>query len=42
MSERNTIALLGDIIESIQNILEFTRDSSFEEYCKRSKNQACR
>lgn len=32
MSERNTIALLGDIIESIQNILEFTRDSSFEEY----------
>jgi len=32
MSERNTIALLGDIIESIQNILEFTRNCSFEDY----------
>jgi len=32
MSERNTIALLGDIIESIQNILEFTRDFSFDKY----------
>lgn len=32
MSERNTIVLLGDIIESIQNILEFTRGYSFEHY----------
>src|ERR1700761_3681457 len=32
MSERNTIVLLNDIAESIQNIFEFTRGFSFEQY----------
>ena len=32
MSERNTIVLLNDIAESIQNIFEFTRGFSFDQY----------
>jgi uncharacterized protein with HEPN domain len=32
MSERNTTLLLNDIVEAIQNIFEFTRGFSFEEY----------
>ena len=33
MSERNTSFLLQDIAESIQNILDFTKDFSYENYC---------
>lgn len=33
MSERNTVILLNDIVEAIQNIFEFTQGFSFEEYC---------
>ncbi len=32
MSERNTIILLNDIVESIHNIFEFTRGFSFDQY----------
>src|SRR5665213_1058237 len=32
MSERNSVVLLNDIVESIQNILQFTQGLSFEEY----------
>jgi uncharacterized protein with HEPN domain len=32
MSERNSVVLLNDIVEAIQNIFEFTRVHSFEEY----------
>jgi uncharacterized protein with HEPN domain len=33
MSERNTTFLLSDIKESIENIISFTSDFSFEMYC---------
>jgi uncharacterized protein with HEPN domain len=33
MSERNTVLLLKDISEAIQNIFEFTKGLSFESYC---------
>jgi uncharacterized protein with HEPN domain len=33
MSERNTVILLKDIVEAIQNIFEFTQGFSFGEYC---------
>lgn len=32
MSERNSTVLLNDIADAIQNIFEFTRGISFEEY----------
>jgi uncharacterized protein with HEPN domain len=32
MSERNTVILLNDIVDAIQNIFEFTQGFSFEEY----------
>jgi uncharacterized protein with HEPN domain len=32
MSERNNVILLGDIAEAIQNIFEFTKGLSFENY----------
>jgi uncharacterized protein with HEPN domain len=39
MSERNTILLLNDIVESIQNIFEFTKGFSFESYCNDIKTR---
>jgi uncharacterized protein with HEPN domain len=33
MSERNETVLLNDISEAIQNIFEFTKGFSFEQYC---------
>jgi uncharacterized protein with HEPN domain len=39
MSERNTIVLLNDIVEAIQNIFEFTQAFSFEEYCSDIKTR---
>ncbi len=39
MSERNTVALLNDIIEAIQNIFEFTKGFSFEQYCSDIKTK---
>jgi uncharacterized protein with HEPN domain len=33
MSERNDVVLLNDIVEAIQNIFEFTKGFSFEQYC---------
>ena len=32
MSERSTVLLLQDILEAINNIFEFTRNISFEQY----------
>lgn len=37
MSKRSTILLLQDIQESIQNILNYTQDLSFEEFLNDSK-----
>ena len=39
MSERNTSVLLADIIEAIDNIFEFTKGLSFEEYCNDIKTK---
>src|ERR1700761_8899114 len=39
MSERNTTLLLGDIVEAIQNIFEFTKGFSFPEYCSDIKTK---
>jgi len=33
MSERNNAVLLNDIAEAIQNIFEFTKGISFDQYC---------
>lgn len=33
MSERNTIYLLQDILEAIQNIFDFTKGYTFDNYC---------
>jgi len=33
MSERNETVLLNNISEAIQNIFEFTKGFSFEQYC---------
>lgn len=39
MSERVTFFLLQDISESIQHILDFTKDYSFENYCNDIKTK---
>lgn len=39
MSERNISVLLGDIMEAIGNIFEFTKDTSFEQYCEDIKTR---
>lgn len=39
MSERNTTFLLSDIYESIENIISFTSDISFETYCSNIKTK---
>ncbi len=39
MSERDTVVLLNDIIEAIQNIFEFTKGFSFEQYCSDIKTR---
>ena len=39
MSERNTLLLLKDISESIQNIFDFTSGLSFEDYCSDIKTK---
>jgi uncharacterized protein with HEPN domain len=37
MSKRTPELLLGDILESSEKILEYTKDISFEEFCKDNK-----
>jgi uncharacterized protein with HEPN domain len=37
MSKRTPELLLGDIVESAEKILEYTKDISFEEFCKENK-----
>ncbi len=39
MSERDTNFLLSDIYESIENIISFTSDMSFEIYCTDTKTK---
>jgi uncharacterized protein with HEPN domain len=39
MSDRNSVILLNDILESIQNIFEFTKGISFEQYCNDLKTR---
>ncbi|WP_426670661.1 DUF86 domain-containing protein [Mucilaginibacter sp. McL0603] len=39
MSERNSVILLNDISEAIQNIFEFTKGISFEDYCNDLKTR---
>jgi uncharacterized protein with HEPN domain len=39
MSERSTVLLLQDILEAINNIFEFTKNISFEQYCRDLKTK---